>query len=74
MQVNHKLNQVTKVRSFMGHDRRKDMEQFLLESSNVFVWSVVNMPSIFPIVITHAMNVNSKVRLMRQKKRKSIID
>ena len=47
------------------------MKKFILKNSYVFTWLVADMSGIFPIIITHALNVNPEARLVRQKKRKS---
>ena len=46
------------------------MTLFLRENSDVFAWSVAEMPGIPPSVIFHSLNVNPLVRPIKQKKRK----
>ena len=56
--------------SFIGQEGQEGIKKFLLKNSNVFAWSTVDMPSIFPTIITNALNVSLEARPVRQKKRK----
>ena len=46
------------------------MTRFLRKNLDVFAWSTVEMPNIFPFVISHSLNINPLVRPVKQKKGK----
>ena len=60
---------VTRVGASLPTELKGKLAKFLLENSNVFVWSAADMPDVPSEVITHQLNVNKKQRLVHQKRR-----
>ena len=58
VEIGRKLGQCTRVRSLVNRDRKKIVENFLKENTNVFVWSVVVMLGIPSSFIMHTLNEN----------------
>ena len=63
-------DRVTKVGSLLHPHQKTELENFLIENSDVFAWSAAEMPGISPSVIFHSLNINPNARPIRQKRRR----
>ena len=62
-----------RIGSRLNHDQRMEMKLFLRGGSDVFAWSIAKMPGIPPSVISHSLNVNFLVRLVKQKRESLVL-
>ncbi|KAL8155150.1 hypothetical protein AgCh_000513 [Apium graveolens] len=60
---------VTFVGATLEEPLRGKLVKFLQENSDVFTWSVADMPGIDPELITHKLNVDLSQKTVKQKKR-----
>ncbi|KAL8091671.1 hypothetical protein AgCh_034076 [Apium graveolens] len=60
---------VTFVGATLEEPLRGKLVKFLQENSDVFAWSVTDMPGIDPELITHKLNVDLNRKTVKQKKR-----
>ena len=52
----------TRISSLLNTEQNERMGHFLKENSNVFAWSVVEMPSISLFVICYPLNINLMIK------------
>ncbi|KAL0294162.1 UNVERIFIED_CONTAM: hypothetical protein Sradi_6900300 [Sesamum radiatum] len=60
---------ITKIGTLLDPQLEKTLIAFLQENINVFAWDAADMCGIDPKVIVHRLNVNPKIRPVKQKKR-----
>ena len=53
----------------MSDPERQQLINLLRINADIFAWSAINMPGIPPEVITHRLNIDPKIKPVRQKKR-----
>ncbi|KAL0288701.1 UNVERIFIED_CONTAM: hypothetical protein Sradi_7091400 [Sesamum radiatum] len=63
------LDKITKIGSKMKEDVRKQVINCLQQNKDIFVWTPQDLEGIDPGVITHHLNLDPTVRLIKQTKR-----
>ncbi|KAL0341378.1 UNVERIFIED_CONTAM: Transposon Ty3-G Gag-Pol polyprotein [Sesamum radiatum] len=60
---------ITKIGTLLDPQLEKTLIAFLQENINVFAWDAADMSGIDPKIMVHRLNVNPKIRPVKQKKR-----
>ena len=59
---------MTRIGTTLSLEMRMRLVQFLKENLDIFAWSHEDMPDISPKVIQHKLSVDSKMKLVQQKR------
>uniref|UniRef100_A0A2N9IAH4 Uncharacterized protein n=1 Tax=Fagus sylvatica TaxID=28930 RepID=A0A2N9IAH4_FAGSY len=64
-----RLERTTKIGANLPLKMKESLGQFLKDNKDVFAWSHEDMPGINPAIISHKLNVDPSLRLVKQKRR-----
>ena len=69
MQLDDQPEHLAYIQSKLDEDVRDPLIHFLKQNVKVFVWKQEDMGGIYPVVITHKINVNPSFKPVKQKRR-----
>ena len=67
--IENDLTKTIQIGSQLPESERKQLVELLRANINIFTWSTANMSEILSEIITHHLNIDLKVKPVRQKKR-----